>query len=261
MRIQKDGLDPGQHAVVAVEVSPAGLHHADLRLGEVVDHLHQPVGLRDKVGVEHGHELALGHLKAGIQRSGLVAVTIGAVNVSDGVAQSRIARHNGGGHLLSFVGRVVQHLNIQFLARILHGADRLNQPVDDELLVEDGQLHGHARQLREVLRGVRMVVLLEFVVVVAHGVTMNAVVREGDHHREVRQQHRQIKPVPVVKSLERLLIGILHLQCVEQAAMRRKGQICGERHGRPMQLAGDRIQTVGKGRKQGEPPRLGYRQL
>ena len=35
----------------------------------------------------------------------------------------------------------------------------------------------------------------------------------------------------------------------------------GERHGRPMQLAGGGIQTVGKGGKQGEPPRLGYGQL
>jgi hypothetical protein len=74
--VEQDGLDLGQHAVVAVEVRPARLHHADLRLGEVVDHLHQPVGRRHKVGVEDGDELALGHLEAGIERPGLEAVRL-----------------------------------------------------------------------------------------------------------------------------------------------------------------------------------------
>ena len=62
--VEQDGLDLGQHAVVAVQVRPAGLHHADLGLGKVVDDLHEPVGRGHKVGVEDGDELALGHLEA-----------------------------------------------------------------------------------------------------------------------------------------------------------------------------------------------------
>ncbi len=89
--VEQDGLNLGQHAVVAIEVRPAGLHHADLRLGKVVNHLHQPVGRGHKVGVEDGHELAFGHLEAGVERAGLVAVTIGAVDVDDGMAQCGIA--------------------------------------------------------------------------------------------------------------------------------------------------------------------------
>ena len=41
--VEQDGFDLRQEAVVAVQVRPARLHHADLRLGEVMDHLHQPV--------------------------------------------------------------------------------------------------------------------------------------------------------------------------------------------------------------------------
>ena len=41
--VEEDGFDLGEEAVVAVEVRPAGLHHADAGLGEVVDDLHEPV--------------------------------------------------------------------------------------------------------------------------------------------------------------------------------------------------------------------------
>ena len=85
-------------------------------LGKVVDHLHQPVGRRHKVGVEDGDELALGHLQAGVERAGLVAVPVGAMDVDDGVAQRGIARHDAGGHLAGFVGRVVEDLDLELVA-------------------------------------------------------------------------------------------------------------------------------------------------
>jgi len=60
---------------------------------------------------------------------------------------------------------------------VFHAADRLDQTVDDELLVENGQLHGHPRQLLEVLRRLGIVVLAVPVIDVAHGVAMNAIKR------------------------------------------------------------------------------------
>ena len=58
--VEQDGFNFGEERVVAVDVRPARLHHADLRIGEVVDHLHQEIFGRDEVGVEDGDELALG---------------------------------------------------------------------------------------------------------------------------------------------------------------------------------------------------------
>ena len=62
--VQQNGLHLGQERVIAVDVGPARLHHADLGIGEVVDHSHQPVGRGSEVGVEDGDELALGALQA-----------------------------------------------------------------------------------------------------------------------------------------------------------------------------------------------------
>ena len=148
--VEQDGLDLGKHAVVAVEVGPAGLHHADLRLGEVVDDLHEPVGRRDKIGVEDGDELAFGDFEAGVEGSGLEAMTIGAMDVHDGVAESGIARDDGGSDLLGFVGGVVEDLDFQLVARVFHGADGFDEAIDHKLLIEDGQLHGDARQFFEM---------------------------------------------------------------------------------------------------------------
>ncbi len=41
--VEEDGFDLGKEAVVAVEVGPAGLDHADFWLGEVMDDLHDPL--------------------------------------------------------------------------------------------------------------------------------------------------------------------------------------------------------------------------
>ncbi len=54
----------------------------------------------------------------------------------------RIALNDLFGHLHRLVGRVVEELNLEAVARILDAADRVYQPVDHKLLVEDGQLHG-----------------------------------------------------------------------------------------------------------------------
>ena len=251
--VEQDGLNLGQHAVVAVEVRPAGLHHADLGLGKVVDHLHEPVGRGNEVGVEDGDELAFGHLEAGVERSGLEAVAIGAVNVNDGCPERRVAVDDSAGHLLGLVGRVVEHLNFELFARILHGANGLDQPVDDKLLVEDGQLDGDAGQLVEMPRRIGIVVLAVLEVVVAHGVAVNAIERQHDHDREVGQQHRRIEPVPVMRHLGE---GVVQhrLQIVAQAVLRSKGQIRGPAPPQPHERDGETMQRDEKRGEQGFSP-------
>jgi len=151
-------------------------------------------------------------------------------------------------------------LNIKLVGRILHGADRLNQSVNDELLIEDGQLHGHARQFVEVARRIRVVFLLILEIEVAHSVAMNTIKRQDDHDCEIGNEHGHIERVQAVgHGGER--VGEEHFHVMAQAVLGSKGKIGCERHGRPMQLAGGGIQTVGKGGKQGEPPGSGYRQL
>ena len=50
------------------------------------------------------------------------------------------------GDLAGFVGRVVQHLDFEQLARVVEAADGLDQPVGDVHLVVDRQLNRDDRQ-------------------------------------------------------------------------------------------------------------------
>ncbi len=102
--VEQDGLNLGQHAVVAIEVGPASLHHADFGLGKVMNDLHQPVGRGHKISVENGDELALGNFEPGIEGAGLISVTICAMDVDDGMAERSVTRNDASGHLLSFIG-------------------------------------------------------------------------------------------------------------------------------------------------------------
>ena len=168
-----------------------------------MDHLHQPVGRRHKIGVEDGDELAARHLQARIERSGLEAMPVGAMDVHDRMAQRRIALHNAAATSRRLVGRVVQHLDLQLVVRIIHGADGLHQAVDHELLVEDGQLHRDPRQFIEVPGRVGIVVLPVLEVEVAQRVAMNAIDRQDDHDGKVGEQQRRVERVPVVEATER----------------------------------------------------------
>ena len=80
--VEQNGLDFGEEGIIAVDVGPAGLHHADLRIGEVMDRAQQKIFRRREVGVEDGDELALGRLQALGQRARLVAFAIGAMVIS-----------------------------------------------------------------------------------------------------------------------------------------------------------------------------------
>src|SRR5208283_1305574 len=187
------------------------------------DDAHQPVLGRDEIGGEDGDELAFGDLEACIQGSGLEAVAVGAVNVDDVVTERGVTLDDGGGDIARLVGGVVEHLNLDLLARVLHGADGLDETVDDKLLVEDGQLDGDGGKLEKMAWRIGFVVLAELEVVVAHGIAVNSVDGEKDHHHEIRNQHAGIEEVPVVEPPEGL-VGVLHLEVVAETTLRSQGQ-------------------------------------
>ena len=92
--IQQDGFDFGKKRVIAIDVRPAGLHHSDLRVGEVVNDLHQEVGRRREVGVEDGDELTVRDLHARLQGARFEALAIRAVEISDGVTHRGVTFHD-----------------------------------------------------------------------------------------------------------------------------------------------------------------------
>ena len=62
--VEQNRLDLREQRVVLVDVPPARLHHADLRVGEMRQQAVEEVGLRQEVGVEDGDELAARDLAA-----------------------------------------------------------------------------------------------------------------------------------------------------------------------------------------------------
>ena len=78
--------------------------------------------------------------------AGFVAFAIGAVDVGDRDVPGQRSARLGRGDLHGLVGRVVEQLDVELLARIFKAADGFKQALDYVLLIEYRQLHGDARQ-------------------------------------------------------------------------------------------------------------------
>ena len=143
--VEQDRLDLGQQRVVLVDVRPARLHHRDASVGEVRHRALQEVHRRDEVGVEDRDVAARRHLQRGVERAGLEAVAVVAVDVLDVEALRGVALHGQPGDVARLVGRVVEDLDFQPVLRVVHPADGLHEAVHHVHLVVERQLHGHRR--------------------------------------------------------------------------------------------------------------------
>ena len=79
MAVEQDRFHFGQRGIVAIEVGPARLHHADFRGGEIRQRAPQKIRGRNKIGVEDGDEFAGRGLQSFLQRAGLVTFAIVAM--------------------------------------------------------------------------------------------------------------------------------------------------------------------------------------
>src|ERR1017187_6141095 len=211
MAIEQNGFDLGQKRVVAIDVRPACLHHADFRIGEVMDALHQKVGWRDKIGVKDGNVFAFSRFQSYFQSAGFVAFTIVAMQVIDGMSQRSVAIDQNAGDLHGFVGGIIQQLDVEFVFRIFEAADRVKQPFHDVLLVKNGQLHGDARQVFGVKMrcGFRRLVLFVLVIKIDQPVAVSSVCRQNNQHDEIGNQQRQVERVDLVETLKSLVQKVL----------------------------------------------------
>ena len=93
-----------------------------------------------------------------------------------------------------FVGRIVQHLDFEQLARIVHLADRIDQPVRDVHLVEDRQLNRDRRQGLQRRQRLGHVPLV-FHVKIHKVVAVPAVDGQDAKHEKVRDENQRISQV------------------------------------------------------------------
>ena len=226
--IEQDRLDLGQEGIMAVDVGPAGLHHADLGIGKVMDGAHQKIIGRSEVGVENRNEFALRRLQALGKRARFVAFTIRPVMVGDGIAQGRIAFDQSASHVDSFVSGIVEHLDVELILGIFELADRFQQAIDHVLFVEDGQLHRDPRQVFKIGGRVGRAVFPMLVIEIHQDIAMRSVTSQQNQHNEIRDQQRNVERVGVVESakrrVEKMLADVRH-----DAAL--GGSRCGQLRG------------------------------
>lgn len=79
--VEEHRLDACQNVVSAVQVTPAGLDHADPVVGEILDRFLQNVRIRDEICIEYEKVFTLGETGAVLKRTCLVAGAVGAVDM------------------------------------------------------------------------------------------------------------------------------------------------------------------------------------
>ncbi len=121
--VEEHRLHAGEKRVAAIEVAPAGLDHADFRIGEKVDGRLEQLRLWDKVGVEDANEFPPRRGQPGLERSRLVADAMGALNQLDIKPAGGEAVNRRAGQIAGLVGRIVEHLDLQEFPRIIEFAD------------------------------------------------------------------------------------------------------------------------------------------
>src|SRR5262249_48254182 len=138
---------------------------------------------------------------------------IGAMDVSDGISQSRITLHYSVGDFDGLVGRVIEHLNVELVFGIVEATDCIDQPIDNELFVKNGKLNGNAGQFGEFLRWLSRPIPTVPVIHVNEDVAIQSVTGEDDQHDKVRNQQGEIEGIRTVEPLESL-IEIMRLEVV-----------------------------------------------
>ena len=154
-----------------------------------MDRVLQEMLVGDEVGVKDGDELALGHFHPFLQRAGLVALAVLAVQVGDvhalGLVLLDAARGDGHG----LVGGIVQDLYFQELPGIIHFHYRVDQALGHVHLVVHRQLDGHPRQFLELALGLGRG-LLVLIVQIDHKIAVRAENGQDRKHHEIKHDHK-----------------------------------------------------------------------
>src|SRR5271165_3920464 len=145
------------------------------------------------------------------------------------MSQGRITLDQQTGNFDRFVSRVVEQLNVELIFRIFKPADRIEQAVDDILLVKDGKLHGNTWQVvrGKMSRGFRSLVFFMLVIKVDHPIAVGSVSSQYGQDDEVRNQQRQVEGIDLIETLKSLVQKMLAK--VGAQALRDKNEGHGKR--------------------------------
>ena len=206
--VEKNGFHVGQQRVVAVEIRPARLHHADfsaaIGVHEIRNRAAKKITFGDEIGVKYGYEFTLCGFQAVFECASFVAFAVGAMNVDDGHALSGVAFDAGVRHLPGLVGGIVEDLHIEEFRRVVKTRNGLDEAFDHVALVENGKLDGHARPVGDWWRSSGDVLGIHEVVV-HQPIPVQAVKRQNHEDDKVGNHHRQVEGIGVVHACKSLI--------------------------------------------------------
>src|SRR5215472_12095564 len=176
MAVEENGFRFGQRGIIAIDVTPARLRHGQFRISKVRNGAVKEIRRRKKIGVENGDELAGRSFQALLQRAGLEAFTIVAMDVENWHAQSLLA----------------------FNASSRDGFD---EALDHVAFVEDGKLYGNLWPLGDGRWRAGDVAAITIKIVDEH-VAINSVSGKHREHHEVRNHHGEIERIGLINAAE-----------------------------------------------------------
>src|ERR1700691_2784627 len=179
--VQQNGFDFRKRGIIAIDIAPARLHHGELFVREIGHRAAQKIRGRNKIRIEDGHKFTGRRFEAFLQRARFVAFAIVAMDVADGHSEGPLAFYTVAGDLAGLVGRIVENLNLEQLARIIELRSGFDKPFDHEAFVVNGELNGDFRPGSYLRRWPRNVLSI-FIIVVNQGVAMDAVSSQYDHY-------------------------------------------------------------------------------
>src|SRR5437667_12370198 len=190
----------------------------------MMDRAQQEVLRRDEVRVKDGDELACCGLHPLRQRARLVALSDCTMVIRDRKPTGSISVDHAAGNRLSFVCGIIEHLDIEFLKRVIQSADGVQQPLDYKPFIKNRELDRNPRELRELATRLDRVVLLVLVIEIDQYVALDAVRGKQDENHKRRHQQGQIEGVGVIKLLESPIEKMLPNVLRESARGHKRGE-------------------------------------
>src|SRR5437667_4485499 len=165
-------------------MAPARLDHADFRIGEKMNGALEQVRLGHEIGIQDTNKFAISRFEPDGESACFEPGTIDAVNQLDVEAALAQLIRTSGGQLARIIGRVVQHLDLKTISRIIEFADRAKEALHHVNLIKNWQLHRDLRQSRKLPRrnGFALPVLEKEV---DDEVTMNSVSGKTNQYAQV----------------------------------------------------------------------------
>jgi hypothetical protein len=149
-----------------------------------MDGLHEEIGGGEEIGIEDEDELSLAGIEASLQRAGLEAGAVHAVDVLDVEALRPEALDLGFGDLASLVRGIVENLDLEQVPGVVELADALEKALDDVKLIEDRELDGDVgKGVEETDRARHVLAMLEEEI--NDDIPVNSVEGEAKEHGEV----------------------------------------------------------------------------